>query len=167
MTPIRRFVASFSLAGVVSGLAFGLISLTPSLLPRDVLVQGVLTGTAFAIGYGVARALAAIRRFFGLRGLAARGIGFLIRTVTGPLTRLLPPRTSMLLGGLTVGVVAVLLVNGVLLRSALHAGDTAIVSMQYSYLPSWLTLMVEPEAAGRAAQALFDEVYGAWQALPS
>ncbi len=27
----------------------------------------------------------------------------------------------------------------------LHAGDTAIVTMQYSYLPSWLTILVDPE----------------------
>ena len=33
------------------------------------------------------------------------------------------------------------------------SGDTAIVAMQYSYLPSWLTLMVEPEASSRAATA--------------
>ena len=26
-----------------------------------------------------------------------------------------------------------------------HGGDTAIVSMQYSYLPSWITILVEPD----------------------
>ena len=29
----------------------------------------------------------------------------------------------------------------------IHGGDTAIVSMQYSYLPSWLTLLVDPSSA--------------------
>jgi uncharacterized membrane protein len=48
----------------------------------------------------------------------------------------------------------------------LHAGDTAIVGLQYSYLPSWLTLMVEPQASSRAAKALFDAVYGHWSSLP-
>ena len=48
----------------------------------------------------------------------------------------------------------------------LHAGDIATVSLQYSYLPSWLTLMVEPEASTQAAQALFDAVYGHWTTLP-
>ena len=48
----------------------------------------------------------------------------------------------------------------------IHAGDTAIVSLQYSYLPSWLTLMVEPELAQDAATALFKAVYGHWTSLP-
>ena len=41
----------------------------------------------------------------------------------------------------------------------LHTGDTAIVGLQYSYLPSWLTLLVEPQASSRAAKALFNAVY--------
>lgn len=48
----------------------------------------------------------------------------------------------------------------------LHFGDTAIVSTQYSYLPSWLTLLVDPERARRAAKALFREVYDHWKTLP-
>jgi len=48
----------------------------------------------------------------------------------------------------------------------IHAGDIAIVSLQYSYLPSWLTLMVEPELARKAADALFHEVYSYWTTLP-
>ena len=41
----------------------------------------------------------------------------------------------------------------------LHAGDTAIVSMQYSYVPSWLTILVEPNRSIDAAQTLFDAIY--------
>jgi len=48
----------------------------------------------------------------------------------------------------------------------LHGGDTAIVSMQYSYLPSWITILVEPEGSRDAARVLFDEVYGHWRTLP-
>ena len=48
----------------------------------------------------------------------------------------------------------------------IHAGDTAIVALQYSYLPSWLTLMIEPELAKEAAAALFREVYNHWTTLP-
>jgi len=48
----------------------------------------------------------------------------------------------------------------------MHAGDIATVSLQYSYLPSWLTLMVEPELAQQAAKALFKEIYGYWTRLP-
>ncbi len=48
----------------------------------------------------------------------------------------------------------------------LHAGDTAIVSMQYSYLPSWITIMVDPNRSRVAAHHLFDEVYSYWKTLP-
>ncbi len=48
----------------------------------------------------------------------------------------------------------------------LHAGDTAIVSMQYSYLPSWLTILVDPHRSQEAARALFRAIYGHWTTLP-
>lgn len=48
----------------------------------------------------------------------------------------------------------------------LHAGDTAIVSMQYSYLPSWLTILIDPDRSRDSAHALFDAVYGHWKTLP-
>lgn len=48
----------------------------------------------------------------------------------------------------------------------LHAGDTAVVSMQYSYLPSWLTILVDPERSIDSARALFDAVYAYWRELP-
>ena len=48
----------------------------------------------------------------------------------------------------------------------LHGGDTAIVSMQYSYLPSWLTILVEPDLARETAHILFDEIYDHWARLP-
>jgi uncharacterized membrane protein len=47
----------------------------------------------------------------------------------------------------------------------LHGGDLSIVSLQYSYLPSWLTLMVDPNRSRRAASALFDAVYAHWTTL--
>lgn len=49
----------------------------------------------------------------------------------------------------------------------LHDGDIATVSMQYSYLPSWLTIMVDPNRSRQAAQALFRQVYAHWTMLPS
>lgn len=48
----------------------------------------------------------------------------------------------------------------------LHRGDTAIVSLQYSFLPSWITILVDPERSRHAAAALFNEVYGHWRTLP-
>jgi uncharacterized membrane protein len=48
----------------------------------------------------------------------------------------------------------------------LHAGDTAIASMQYSYVPSWLTIMVDPNRSRDTARILFDRIYGHWMTLP-
>ncbi|MDG1897843.1 MAG: alpha/beta-hydrolase family protein [Fuerstiella sp.] len=48
----------------------------------------------------------------------------------------------------------------------LHAGDTAIVSMQYSYLSSWLTIMADPNQSRETARVLFEEIYGHWTTLP-
>jgi uncharacterized membrane protein len=48
----------------------------------------------------------------------------------------------------------------------LHNGDTAIVSIQYSYLPSWITILVDPYRSRDSAQALFDVVYEYWKTLP-
>jgi uncharacterized membrane protein len=48
----------------------------------------------------------------------------------------------------------------------LHGGDTAIVAMQYSYLTSWISLLVEPGYGSAAGRELFRKVYAHWTALP-
>lgn len=48
----------------------------------------------------------------------------------------------------------------------LHRGDIASVALQYSYLSSPLSLMVEPDYGMEAAQALFAQVYDYWTTLP-
>ena len=48
----------------------------------------------------------------------------------------------------------------------LQAGDMASVALQYSYLTSPLSLVVEPDYGTAAAQALFQAVYEHWTALP-
>jgi uncharacterized membrane protein len=48
----------------------------------------------------------------------------------------------------------------------LHGGDTAIVTMQYSYLPSWLTILVDPSRSRDSATVLFDVIYDHWKSLP-
>ncbi len=45
-------------------------------------------------------------------------------------------------------------------------GDSAIVSMQYSFLPSWLSFLVDKENARHAGQALFEAVSKRVRALP-
>jgi len=48
----------------------------------------------------------------------------------------------------------------------LHGGDTATVSTQYSYLPSWITILVDPKRSIDSATALFNEIYAHWKTLP-
>src|SRR3954447_9016024 len=45
-------------------------------------------------------------------------------------------------------------------------GDSAAVSMQYSYLPSWLSYLVDQDRARAAGRELFDAVYDRWSKLP-
>ena len=44
--------------------------------------------------------------------------------------------------------------------------NSAIISMQYSYLPSWISYLVDQKNARDAGRALFDAVYQRWSALP-
>lgn len=48
----------------------------------------------------------------------------------------------------------------------LHRGNVASVAVQYSYLASPVSLLVEPEQGVETAQAVFDKVYGHWTNLP-
>ncbi len=45
-------------------------------------------------------------------------------------------------------------------------GDVASVAVQYSYLASWLALLVDPEYGIETAKAVFSAVYGHWTSLP-
>jgi uncharacterized membrane protein len=49
----------------------------------------------------------------------------------------------------------------------LSGGDCATVAIQYSYLPSWISYLVDQSKALAAGRALFDAVYGVWAKLPS
>ncbi|MFC6065540.1 alpha/beta hydrolase [Streptomyces ochraceiscleroticus] len=48
----------------------------------------------------------------------------------------------------------------------LSGGDSATVAMQYSYLPSWISYLVDQTKAREAGRALFDAVYDDWSKLP-
>ena len=48
----------------------------------------------------------------------------------------------------------------------LYAGDSAMVALQYSYLPSWVSVLTEDEAAD-AGRALFEAVHAKWETLPA
>ncbi|MGX9787461.1 alpha/beta hydrolase [Mycobacterium sp. MMS18-G62] len=77
-------------------------------------------------------------------------------------------------GGLNRAVVAVATTTGTgwineAEASALeymYNGNTAIVSMQYSFLPSWLSFLVDKENARQAGQALFEAVDALIREMP-
>jgi len=77
-------------------------------------------------------------------------------------------------GGLQRKVIAVATTTGTGWINAAEAdsleymynGDTAIVSMQYSFLPSWLSFLVDKENARQAGQALFEAVDAKVRAIP-
>jgi len=46
-------------------------------------------------------------------------------------------------------------------------GNTAIATIQYSYLPSWISFLVDQQRAADAGRELFDAVYARWQTLPA
>ena len=50
---------------------------------------------------------------------------------------------------------------------ALNGGDTAIVGIQYSYLPSWISFLVDLDKASEAGRALYDAVYARWLREPA
>ncbi|MDI3421375.1 alpha/beta hydrolase [Streptomyces luteolus] len=48
----------------------------------------------------------------------------------------------------------------------MYGGDTAIVAVQYSYLPSWVSFLVDKEKAGQSTRALVEAVRTELDALP-
>ncbi|CAM5648080.1 alpha/beta-hydrolase family protein [Mycolicibacterium aubagnense] len=55
-----RTIDAFSLTGLALATLFFCASLTPSLIPRDSITQGILSGLSFSCGYGVGIALRAL-----------------------------------------------------------------------------------------------------------
>jgi uncharacterized membrane protein len=49
----------------------------------------------------------------------------------------------------------------------MYDGDTAVVAIQYSFLPSWITFLVDRGPAQEAGRDLFDAVYDTWHQLPA
>ena len=48
-----------------------------------------------------------------------------------------------------------------------YNGDTALVAIQYSAMPSWLSFLAAPDQAGEAAAALLEEVHRRWSRRPA
>ncbi|MDH3332304.1 MAG: hypothetical protein OEL68_08280, partial [Desulfobulbaceae bacterium] len=86
MLYFRNITASFSTIGLILGLTFFCISLTPSLLPRDHIVQGVLSGVVFATGYGIGRLGHWVWKFMELEDVRGRLARIVLWTLVSILT---------------------------------------------------------------------------------
>ncbi|MFG1699189.1 alpha/beta hydrolase [Nonomuraea sp. NPDC049309] len=49
----------------------------------------------------------------------------------------------------------------------MYNGSSAMVAMQYSYLPSWASFLLDRDRAAAAGRALFDAVRARWALLPA
>jgi uncharacterized membrane protein len=47
-----------------------------------------------------------------------------------------------------------------------HNGDTAIAGVQYSYLPSWISLLADQDEVRETSRAVFATVHAYWSTLP-
>jgi uncharacterized membrane protein len=47
-----------------------------------------------------------------------------------------------------------------------HNGDTAVAGVQYSYLPSWISLLADQAEVRETSQAVFATVHAYWSTLP-
>ncbi|WP_288429315.1 alpha/beta-hydrolase family protein [uncultured Agrobacterium sp.] len=78
---IRRLVVPLSSTGIVFGTVLFCASLTPSLLPRTFVMQGVLCGFSFAVGYLIGVLLKEVYLYLGLPHLSRhdrRGMRFVV-----------------------------------------------------------------------------------------
>ena len=48
----------------------------------------------------------------------------------------------------------------------MYNGDTAIVGVQYSYLPSWISLLADKEVTRETSRVVFDTIHSYWATLP-
>jgi uncharacterized membrane protein len=69
---VPRIKLGLDVGGLLLGAVFLAFSLTPSLLPRPPMLQGVLSGLSFAAGYGLGVACLALWRYLQLPPPAAR-----------------------------------------------------------------------------------------------
>ena len=67
---VTRFWRSLAAGGLVLGTLFFVASLTPTLIPRTYLTQGVLSGACFAVGYGIGVAWRWLWTYMELAGTA-------------------------------------------------------------------------------------------------
>src|SRR5690554_1662895 len=81
---LRQLGEHFHSTGLLFGTCFFALSLTPSLLPRDSVGQGILSGLSMAAGYGIGVLLYTIWRYFHLP-LPRQRVLWVLQLTTGVL----------------------------------------------------------------------------------
>ena len=56
--------------------------------------------------------------------------------------------------------------NAMISLEYVHAGDVATVGVQYSYLPSWISILADQEKVKETSRVVFDTIHGYWSELP-
>ncbi|NNU82227.1 hypothetical protein HMH01_17460 [Halovulum dunhuangense] len=80
---VARFLAPLQGGGVVLGAILFSLSLTPSLVPREPMVQGLLGGLVFSVGYATWFGLVTLFRWLGVRPLPADARRIVMRVCLG------------------------------------------------------------------------------------
>lgn len=114
-------------AGIVVGTAFAALAMTPSLLPRDWLFQGVVSGISGAAGYGVGMLLAwVLRRSVRLREFETR------------VRERLPDSAPTVAGWLLLALVPVILVVMLVAAAGWQQDMAVLVGSDVSTTSGWL-----------------------------
>lgn len=177
-----------SVPGVLLGAVLMAFSFGPSLLPREPMMQGVLGALSFTFGYALG-----VLVWFLVRWVA-KLIGKPIQEDCGPAWLRLPirvygglksaestdARAQLVVDGLNRtnaadrAVVALVSTTGTdwvdpiaaATIEYMYNGDTAIAAMQYSFLPSWISFILDTATATDAGVAINTAVIEWWDGLP-
>ncbi|WP_324195174.1 alpha/beta-hydrolase family protein [Nocardia cyriacigeorgica] len=154
----RRGWVRLEFGGLVGALVLIWLSLTPSLLPRDALFQGVVTGAAAAIGYGLGVLVAAIIRWmlhreqprptravtwWMLAGIGVAGTVLMLIWFAGWQDEL---RTLMGVSGLSIWSYPIILVVAVVVFAILVALVRAVIAVT-SWVAGLLTKVLPARVA--------------------
>lgn len=113
--------------------------------------------------YGGDGALEPIRAYVGLK--SADTLEERAQLLLDELVRMGAFDRQVLVLGTTTGT-GFLEPNAVDSLEFLHHGDTAIAGLQYSYLPSWISLLADQAAVRQTSQVSFRIIHDYWQELP-
>ncbi len=78
-----RYITGLNTSGIVFGVLFAWASMTPSLIPRDWIVQGAFTGLALISGYGVGIIIGWVLELIGITELVTPLIRRIMRWIIG------------------------------------------------------------------------------------